>query len=388
MSCYISTRDNRFYGSVETQYGQIAPVGRDNQFSAVKLEIRSETELPRRRDKSGTRTHRGVSGSLRKAVDYGIETYVEGYGLTGPRHGFLVQAALGGGAQAFSGSTATVSQAGRGLIFPGPHGLDVHQAVATQGETRFVESVPSDSTVTLNAPLSAVDGQSVTLGPCVTYHPDAELPSMSLYDYWSAVNGVHRILRGAAVNRMEVQVAGDLHRMKFSGGAAELLDSASFETGRGGLTQFPAEPVGEDHFSEPTPGHLGQVWIGVAPDRFYTLTRVTVEVENQVSTRANEFGTLFPSCIQPGERTVGVAFELYAKGENPYRGIYQAAQNRIPIALHLQLGERAGQMFSIAIPSFIPEVPEFTDDEERVLWRFRSSRAQGTGEDEIHAAFA
>ena len=53
----------------------------------------------------------------------------------------------------------------------------------------------------------------------------------------------------------------------------------------------------------------------------------------------------------------------------------------------LQLGELEGQVMGVYLNSVIPEVPEFDDGENRLQWRFRASRAQGTVDNEIAVAF-
>jgi hypothetical protein len=53
----------------------------------------------------------------------------------------------------------------------------------------------------------------------------------------------------------------------------------------------------------------------------------------------------------------------------------------------MQLGEAEGELCGVYVKSFVPEVPEFIDDENRLRWRFKASRAQGTVEDEIYVTF-
>jgi hypothetical protein len=186
---------------------------------------------------------------------------------------------------------------------------------------------------------------------------------------------------------MEIRVNGDYHEIGFEGLAADLLDSASFETGQGGLTQFPAEPaIGELNYA-PVPGHLGQAWVGLGPSRFHTVTMAKITVENNVEARRREFGMLEPLCLVAGERVVGVEFELYSRDDASFNELYQAARQRSPVSCFMQLGEVEGELCGVYVKSFVPEVPEFVDDENRLRWRFRSSRAQGTAEDEIYVAF-
>jgi hypothetical protein len=53
-----------------------------------------------------------------------------------------------------------------------------------------------------------------------------------------------------------------------------------------------------------------------------------------------------------------------------------------------QLGESSGQTMAVNLKSVIPQVPEFDDSTNRLQWKFRASRAQGTADDELTVAFA
>ena len=83
-----------------------------------------------------------------------------------------------------------------------------------------------------------------------------------------------------------------------------------------------------------------------------------------------------------------VAIDLYSRDDEATRSLYQAARQQSPITVMLQLGEVEGQLMGVYLKSVIPEVPEFDDSQNRLQWRFRASRAQGTIDDEITVAFA
>ena len=68
--------------------------------------------------------------------------------------------------------------------------------------------------------------------------------------------------------------------------------------------------------------------------------------------------------------------------------LYQAARQQSPISVMFQLGEVETQVMAVYLKSVIPEVPEFDDGDNRLQWKFRASRAQGTVDDEISVAFA
>ncbi|MEI9972409.1 MAG: hypothetical protein WDO73_10360 [Ignavibacteriota bacterium] len=88
--------------------------------------------------------------------------------------------------------------------------------------------------------------------------------------------------------------------------------------------------------------------------------------------------------------TVTATFELYCQDDQGTEGLYQAARQESPISVMFQLGESQGQLVGVYLPSVIPVVPEFDDSKNRLQWKFKSSRAQGTvnNENEIAVAFA
>ena len=388
MACYISSRQNRFYAAVESAFGQAAAVTTAEQFNAVSLQARQVQEVPRRKDKNGSRTYRGVVGAVRKQSTFDVTTYLyeRASGGDAPRYGALVQAGLGAPPRGFGG--LTVSQInGPQLSFGQAHGLQAGDALTMGSEIRFVSGVPDSQTVVLNAPLTAGQAAGHATGAAMTYAPAAEIPSASLYDYWSPADAVQRLLRGSVVDVLQFEVNGDFHQLKFSGYAADIVDNKSFESGQGGLSAFPAEPSTSELVENPVPGNLGQAWIGVEPSRLFTLSEARIRVKNNVDFRVTDFGSLLPRCIIPGDREVTVDLVMYSQDHAPFDEIYQAARSRTAIPLMIQMGEAAGQMCGIYLPSFIPVVPEFNSSDTRLRWKLSGSQALGTEEDEIYVAF-
>ena len=127
--------------------------------------------------------------------------------------------------------------------------------------------------------------------------------------------------------------------------------------------------------------------MGAAPDRFYTLTGAELTLNNDVQLRVKEFGSDLARCTAAGHRTVKLNFSLFEQDDNQTKGLYQAARQRSPIGVVIQLGQQSGQLFGAYMPAMVPEVPEFDDQETRLQWKFQSSRAQGTVNDELYVAF-
>lgn len=389
MACYISSGKNRHYAAVETIFGQAAAVTAAERFTSLGVKISVEQERPRRRDKTGTRTYQGIAGELRKRITFEAGTYLyqRDEMAPAPRYSALIEAAMGSSPVVASGGAAVASASGSQVTFSGAHGLQAGQAVSIGGEIRFVESVSGPNGIVVSAPFTQ-EINGLTMGSSVVYPLAHDLKSATLYDYWSPATAIQRILAGCAMDEMTIEINGDYHEIRFRGEAAALLDSRSFQSGSAGLTTFPAEPVVGVNIEAPIPGHLGQAWIGTGPELLHTVRSARVVIKNNIDLQRKDFGTLAPRCFAPGDREVTVELELYSQDKSVFSELYEAAQLRNALPLMLQLGSAPGQMSCVWVPNFVPEIPEFLDDEPRLRWRVRSSLAQGTGEDELHVAFA
>jgi hypothetical protein len=388
MACYISTNNNRFYVALEQQFGDVAAITAAERIAGIQLRARQQTARVERRDKSGSRTFQGLPAGLRRQTNYILRSYLSGWDrLTNePAQGPLFRSALGGTPMSFAGA-AIASVSGTTVTFAGAHGLAIGQAITFGGEIRFVSALPGATAAVINAPFTLDPGAGAQLGTTVTYAPGNGLPTASIFDYWSPDTAVHRIVAGAVVNQVRIRVNGDFHEFEFRGPSKDLIDSASFADGEGALTAFPAEPAIGEFDSNVIPGHLGQVWLGAGPSRFYTLTDAEFTIDNNIDLRDREFGSTIPRCISPGRRDVGLSFSIHEDDSDATKALYQAARQRSPISVMFQLGTLPGQMFGIYIPNFIPEVPEFDDSASRLEWRFAQALAQGVVNDEVFIAF-
>jgi hypothetical protein len=390
MSCYISSNENRLYTAQENAYGQVATITAANRIAAIKLTTKQELETAQRRDKTGSRTFPGFPAGLRRRTSFDLTTYMTSWDNPSagpPSYGPLFRASLGGTPLVYNGGTVAANSTQSVLAFSAPHGLVPEQAVSHGGEIRFVAAIIDALKVQLNAPLSVVPTVGAPLAPTITYVPATDLPSVSLFDYWIPATAVQRILSGAAVDKMRIDVNGDFHEFEFSGPAQDLIDSASFSSGQGQLSSFPAEPVTAPFNYSIIPGHLGQIWLGSGPDRFSTVTSASVSLNNNLNLRVKEFGSSIARCVSPGRREVLANFELYEHDDAVTIGLYQAARQQSPIEVMLQLGQQSGQLFGVRMKSVIPQVPEFDDSDGRLQWKFANSQAQGTVDDEISVAF-
>ncbi len=386
---YVLSNDNRFYVALEPAYGRTGAVTAANRIPAVKLTAKQRTEKVLRRDKTGSRTFAGSPAGLRKTTSFELRTYMTNWAdaATPPVHAPLFEACLGNSVMQSAGGVVASAPDASHITFAAPHGLIPGQAITSGGEMRFAAAIISDSTVQLNAPLTVTPTGSSQIGATAAFRPANELGSVTIFDYWSPGSSVQRVLSGAAIDSLTVNVNGDFHEFVFSGQARDLVDSTSFESGQCGLSTFPAEPAVETSTYSIIPGHLGQVWLGNAPERFFTLTKAQISFQNNLEVRAREFGADLPLAISPGQRMVTVDFSLYQQDDASTAALYQAARQRSPISVMIQLGQQQGQLFGVYMKSVVPEVPEFDDSDRRQEWRFQASRAQGSADDEIFVAF-
>ena len=388
MASYVSSNNNRFYVAPEQNYGAAATITSQNRFPAVKLSAKQQPQNVQRKDKTGGRTFVGLPVGIRKQTSYDLSTYLTSWSSPSqpPAYGPLFQAALGGAPQLFQGGSVA-SANGTTVHFSVPHGLSVGQGVTFGGEIRFVAAIGDAQSILLNTPFSNTLTAGAAIGPTATYAPATILPSTTLFDYWDPSTAVHRVLPGAAVDKMQVKVNGDFHEFEFSGPSADMLDSTSFNSGQANLTQFPAEPALAPFDYTIIPGHLGQVWLGSSPNQFFTLTNANVALNNNLDVRNLEFGSDLPRAVVPGEREVTMDFSLYEQNDAATQGLYQAARQRSPITVMIQLGEQSQQLFGVYMSSVVPQVPQYDDSETRLQWKFQGSRAQGGLNDELFVSF-
>jgi hypothetical protein len=386
---YILSNDNRFYVALEQSYGAAAAISAGNRIPAVELTTKQQMEKVQRADKTGSRTFAGNPSGLRKETSFGLKTYMANWADTSvlPPHGPLFQACLGGTPAQSAGGTVASASGSSTLAFTAPHGLAPGAAVTSGGEIRFVTVVVDAYTIQLNAPFSVTPITTSQTGPTALYQTAENLSSLTLYDYWSPTTAVQRVLGGMAVDTLSIKVNGDFHEFDFNGQAQDLVDTASFESGEFALSAYPAEPSVAPISYSIIPGNLGQVWLGSSPTRFFSITNADVTFTNNLELRAREYGAILPSVISPGQRTVSINFSLYQMDNAATAGLYQAARQRSPISVMMQLGQQQGELFGIYMQSVMPEVPAFDDSDKRQQWQFQSCRAQGSVNDEIYVAF-
>jgi hypothetical protein len=375
--------------ALESNYGQAAGITGANRIPIVKLTARQVPEQTSRRDKTGSRTFPGLPNRIRRRTSFQLNTFMTQWTdqTLPPTHGPLFQAVMGASPLIFAGGTVAVVTGQTKIQFAAAHGLNPGQGITSGGDIRFVTAVQDTTTVFINAAFTVTPIAGSAIGATATFQLATDLGSTTIYDYWDPSTVVQRILNGAAMDGMKVTVNGDFQEFEFSGPSQDLLGSASFVSGEAGLTSYPVEPSSADFDYTIVPGHLGQVWMGAPESQFFTLTAAQLTMTNGIAQRLLEVGSDFARFITAGERTVRLNFKMFEQDDAQTKALYQAARQRSPIGVMLQLGEQPGQLFGAYMPAMVPEVPEFDDSETRLQWAFQNDRAQGTVDDELYIAF-
>jgi hypothetical protein len=386
---YISSNANRWYLARESAYGEIPAITSVNRIPAVKLTAQQQRAKSQRKDKTGSRTWQGMPAGMRLQTSFDLTSYMRDWPdqTVLPSHGPLIEAAMGAAGVLWAGNAAGAGSTVSNITFAVPHGLTPGQAITSGGEIRFVAAIENALTVVLNAPFSVAPGPGAAIGQTATYSLAVQLPSVSIFDYWDPSTAVQRVLCGAGVDQMTVKLNGDFHQFEFKGMAQDLIDSSSFQTGQGGESTYPAEPVQTGFSYSPVPGNLGEVWLGVSPSQFFTVSQASIQIQNSLDTRAKEFGTILPLELVPGNRTVSLTLELFGQNDAATTALYQAARQQSAVSVMFQLGQVPGQLMGIYMQSLVPSVPQFDDSDTRLQWKFTDMRAQGTAENEIVVAF-
>ncbi len=385
----VSTSLNRFYAELEASYGAVPGINPDCAFRALNVDLEPVQQYLERRDKSGSRSFAGVAAGGRRQARFQLDSYLMSGGSAGqpPDLAPLFQAACGGAPLVFAGGNAASGCTTTQINFAAAHGLSTGQAIANNGEIRFVVSVPNGTTVLVDPLFSAAPALGSAITGAVTYPLSTTLPSVAIFDYCQPSSAQQRVLCGGAVDTFEVQVQGDFHTVKFSGEGQDVIDSFTFQAGQGGLGQFPAEPASRSDHGEPIAGHFGQLWLGAEPARFQTLVTATLRLENGLQLRKNELGSALPLGIAPGERRITFDFDLFETDDSSTQTLYSAARDRTPVVAFLQLGVSPGHMFAAYLKSLVPQPPKNDARELELKWSFSGARAAGSADDELRVAF-
>ncbi len=388
MASYILSDANRFYVAMESSYGIPAPVLVSNRFGGFKLDCHQSLGVSKRRDKTGARTYAGVSSSSTRQSSFEVTAHLTSWDqVSEPGLGPLVQAAMGAAPDLNDGLIVAAVN-GAQIQTQAPHGLMTGSAISTGTEIRFVSVVEDSMTVSVNAPFSVGPSVGMTLGATIGYRLGTQLPSVSLYDYWDPAGGVSRLAVGAGVDKFQIDVKGDVHELTFSGPAADVIDSSSLVFGVSGLTTFPPEPALAEFDYSIVGGQLGQVWLGAPLNQVFALTEASIEINNNLLVRDQEFGSSYPMALVPGPREVTSGFTLFAQPDSATRQLYAWAKSRTSISALLQLGQQKGQMMAVYLPNVVPEMPRFDDSQPFLMWEFKNNIGQGVSNDEAYIAFS
>ena len=388
---FISSNQNRVYAGAEPSYGVAPSVEQMTRLPLVRLSARQRTELPKRLDKTGTRTFAGIPQGSRKHTRVELRTHLSQWVSQSeePSYGCIFRSALGGAVQSFSGGVvAGTSSSGLRIQFQSPHNLMPGQGLAIGNQIRFTTTVPDPLSVDLNAPFTVAPPAGAQASRTITYRLGGTTGSVCLLDCWSPAGAVQRAIAGFAVDEFTVDINSDFHEFQFAGPAHDIVDSLTFQEGQSGLASFPDEPTAEHDPPSLVPGHLGEAIIGDLASSTLHLTKARVQMRNNIDATPREFGAERLRDVIAGLREVVSDFEVCAAADDGHSKLYAALKQGDGFPLMVQLGQRTGELFGIYLPSVIGDTPTFEDSDSRLRWHLQSCRAQGSADDEMVVAFA
>ena len=176
-----------------------------------------------------------MPNQIRETTTFEVDTLLTEWSNTSaaPAYGPLFQCAMGGTPVIWAGGTVASVTGGTQIAFTAAHGLSSGQAVTFSGEMRFVTAIVNATTIVHQCAFHDTPVAGSAMGPTINYSLAESLPSASIFDYWDPSTAVQRIVEGAAMDKMQIKVNGDFQEFDFSGPARDLVDSASFISGRG-----------------------------------------------------------------------------------------------------------------------------------------------------------
>ena len=112
------------------------------------------------------------------------------------------------------------------------------------------------------------------------------------------------------------------------------------------------------------------------------------DARQQIELRVKEFGSDFARCIAAGPEVGAAELQLFEQADAQTAALYQAARQRSPIGVMLQLG-RAKRISCSGhtCRRWCRRCRSSTIARRRLQWKFQNSRAQGTVNDELYVAF-
>lgn len=378
---YIPSKSNRFYAGIESVAGTPQPISADSRFVADRLSAIQHTEISKRRDKTGFRTQSSfVPGSVRKTT-WELHSHLTAWTASAlPNISPLFEGALGGPVKLVNGLSVQSADGSGRTRTTQEHGLDIGDAIASGNEIRFVSAVQDSLTFDLNIPFSNLPPAGAELQRTANFRVGLKLPSVSLYDYWDPAN-FSRIIVGAFVDQLEIEVANGSHNFFFRGLAADLLTVGS-------MSSYPQEPAVTGLSGAAVPSQLGALWMGVCGMEAQSVIEASIKIANNLEARPLQFGLPLLTGVAPGIRDGELSFTTYANDAAIAENLYTSGRDQISTSVMLQLGSQAGQRLALYMPSFVPDIPTYDDSGTRLAWHIRGQIPKGITCDELYLAFA
>lgn len=384
---YISSFTNKVFILPDAT----APVGSSNVPAiapVTKLSVRSKRSNTIRRDKTGFRSETTMVGKQREVVEVTMSGYGTGFSDATTSANLLLpfSSALCSDLASLAPLTVTASTA-NSITFAPDVQLAIGDAVAFNGEIRFISAKLTGNAYQLVAPFKTSPAAGETVSRCASLKPGAKNVSFGLLDSWDPGTAVQRMLSGVQAGTFDIAINNDFLEYTLKGYAIKVEDSVT--TSGANATDFNGlRASANTAIAAPIAGYLGQAWIGDGPTRLCTLTQASVQIDNNIALRNDEFGCYEAKSIVLGKRSISIDLGIYQKDDTVTQEVFQKAVNNEPLSIMLQIGSTPGGMFGLYLPAVLFEPPQFDDSKERLIWKFTNGTVPGGSDDDIFLAFA
>jgi hypothetical protein len=224
-----------------------------------------------------------------------------------------------------------------------------------------------------DALLQCIFGKAPTIvsSTSVTYGLSDTALSFILWRFRTASDGSYVLNQQAGIScsvaSAEFNLGQNLATWSASGEAMWVLSSNLFSgedsTAKSGLTSFPAEPTSPVTNGTPVAGFTGNISIGGNTMASIRTARIQLGINNSQVT--DTFGSIYPTGLLAGERTVSADFELYDSNGSDIAALFSSGESKAGANVVIQLGTIAGNIWTYTLKNGQFTFPKVTDNSAR-----------------------
>lgn len=182
----------------------------------------------------------------------------------------------------------------------------------------------------------------------VTYTPDINNYSVSLFDFVSPSTTEQRIAASCIVNSMEIDFGSDWAGVRFSLSGKSLIESKYFSSldteGKCGLTAFPSQPASPSFAYTPILGHKGSATLD--GNAYTTILNGKITLTSGRAQQQNCFGTDYSQGVTSGMRNVNINWTMLDDDSANLTSLKNKGRASTAVTVVFVLGVTAGNILT------------------------------------------